>query len=286
MNVAFQGEIGAYSEEAVLSLYPDATAIPQVSFDAVFECTETGVVDRAVIPIENSLFGSVHVNYDLLSRHELHIVGEWYLRIQHHLLSVAGSSLETIRKVYSHPQAIGQCQDFLKRYLPHADAISSYDTAGAAKMVAERKDPSLAAIASRRASQEYGLEVLQSGIESNHQNFTRFLALKKLGASERLPDGLPAPERKVDGMKTSIMYAVKDNVPGALFKSLAVFALRDLDLFKIESRPLIGRPGSYIFYLDFRGTTLDEAVKKAIGHLDEITVDLSVLGSYPQAVIK
>ena len=187
MNVAFQGEIGAYSEEAVLALYPDAAVIPQVSFDAVFECTEAGEVDRAVIPIENSLFGSVHVNYDLLSRHELHIVGEWYLRIQHHLLSVSGSSMDQIRRVYSHPQAIGQCQDFLKRYLPNAEAISSYDTAGAAKMVAERQDRSLAAIASHRASVEYGLSILQSGIESNHQNFTRFLALKKLDSSEILP---------------------------------------------------------------------------------------------------
>ena len=285
MNVAFQGEIGAYSEEAVLALYPDAKVVPKVSFDAVFESTEAGEVERAVIPIENSLFGSVHVNYDLLSRHELHIVAESYLRIQHHLLSMPGSSMEKIRRVYSHPQAIGQCQDFLKRYLPNAEAISSYDTAGAAKMVAERQDQSLAAIASHRASLEYGLSVLQSGIESNHQNFTRFLALKKLDPSGILPDGLPAPEREEEGMKTSIMYAVKENVPGALFKSLAVFALRDLDLFKIESRPLIGRPGSYIFYLDFKGTTYDEPVKKAIAHLDEITVDLSVLGSYPQAVI-
>ena len=165
------------------------------------------------------------MNYDLLSRHELHIVGEWYLRIQHHLLSIPGSSMEKIRRVYSHPQAIGQCQDFLKRYLPNAEAISSYDTAGAAKMVAERQDQSLAAIASHRASLEYGLSILQSGIESNHQNFTRFLALKKLDPSGILPDGLPAPEREEEGMKTSIMYAVKENVPGALFKSLAVFAL-------------------------------------------------------------
>ena len=153
-------------------------------------------------------------------------------------------------------------------------------------MVAEKGDPALAAIASHRASLEYGLAVLQSGIESNHQNFTRFLALKKLAEEEILSDGLPAPEREEGAMKTSVLYAVKENVPGALFKSLAVFALRDLDLFKIESRPLIGRPGSYIFYLDFKGTTLDESVKKAIDHLDEITVDLNVLGSYPQAAIE
>ena len=286
MRVAFQGEIGAYSEEAVLSLYPDAEVVPQVSFDAAFEAVEDGRVDRAVIPIENSLFGSVHVNYDLLSRHQLHIVGEWYLRIQHHLMSVGGSSIQMIKRVYSHPQALGQCQDFIKNYLPHAEAISSYDTAGAAKMVAEKGDQRIAAIASHSASLEYGLAILQSGIESNHQNFTRFLALKKLNDNGLLDDGLPAPEREEGLMKTSIMYAIKENVPGALFKSLAVFALRDLDLFKIESRPLIGRPGSYIFYLDLEGTTRDEAVKKAISHLDEITVDLKVIGSYPRAQIQ
>ena len=286
MKVAFQGEIGAYSEEAVFALYPDAEVVPQISFDAVFDAVEAETVDRAVIPIENSLFGSVHVNYDLLSRHNHHIVGEWYLRIQHHLMSVGGSSISEIKRVYSHPQALGQCQDFLKNYLPHAEAISSYDTAGAAKMVAEKKDPSSAAIASHRASLEYGLTILQSAIESNHQNFTRFLALKKLDDSCLLKDGLPAPEREEGLMKTSIMYAIKENVPGALFKSLAVFALRDLDLFKIESRPLIGRPGSYIFYLDLEGTTRDEPVKKAIAHLDEITVDLKVIGSYPRALIQ
>ena len=286
MKVAFQGEIGAYSEEAVFALYPEAEVVPQVSFDAAFESVESNEVDRAVIPIENSLFGSVHVNYDLLSRHRLHIVGEWYLRIQHHLMSVAGSSIKSVKKVFSHPQALGQCQDFIKQYLPHAEAVSSYDTAGAAKMVAENGDPTMAAIASHRASLEYGLTILQSAIESNHQNFTRFLALKKLDNAGLLEDGLPAPEKEQGLMKTSIMYAIKENVPGALFKSLAVFALRDLDLFKIESRPLIGRPGSYIFYLDLEGTTRDEPVKKAIAHLDEITVDLKVIGSYPRASIK
>ena len=286
MNVAFQGEIGAYSEEAVLALYPGATVAPQVSFESVFEQVENGSVDRGVIPIENSLFGSVHVNYDLLSQHRLLIVGEWYLRIEHHLLSTKGSSLAQIEKVFSHPQAIGQCQEFIKKYLSHAEVVFSYDTAGAAKMVAERGDASHAAIASRRASLEYGLSILQSGIESNHQNFTRFLALKKADRKGNPDNDSPLCERKDGLMKTSIMYAMRENVPGALFKSLAVFALRELDLFKIESRPLIGRPGSYIFYLDVEGTTDDEAVKKAIDHLSEITVDLKVLGSYPRASIE
>ncbi len=285
MTVAFQGEIGAYSEEAVLALFPQAAVRPCKSFEDVFELVETGTVNRGVIPIENSLFGSVHVNYDLLSKHGLHIVGEYYLRIQHHLLAAAGSSLSRIAAVYSHPQALGQCQAFLKTHLAHADPVPAYDTAGAAKMVAEKNDPTVAAIASRSAALEYGLKVLESGIESNHQNFTRFLALQQLTGDELGEEGWPVATLAGAAMKTSIMYAMKENVPGALFKSLAVFALRDLDLFKIESRPLIGRPGSYIFYLDLAGTTRDEAVKKAIDHLGEITVDLKVLGSYPRAAI-
>ena len=286
MNVAFQGEIGAYSEEAVLALYPGATIEPLVSFEAVFERVESGAVDRGVVPIENSLFGSVHVNYDLLNKYDLHIVGEWYLRIRHHLLGVMGTTFEGIEHVHSHPQALGQCQEYLKTHLSHANAVPSYDTAGAAKMVAVKQDTRYAAIASQRASIEYGLQVLASGIESNHQNFTRFLSLKKLDEQELLEDGLPAPERIEEAMKTSITYVMKENVPGALFKSLAVFALREVDLFKIESRPLIGRPGSYVFYLDLAGTTKDEAVKKALGHLSELTVDLNVLGSYPRARIE
>lgn len=278
MKVAFQGEIGAYSEEAVLALFPDAEVVPSVSFERVFEQVENRHVAYGVIPIENSLFGSVHVNYDLLRQHDLRISGEWYLRIQHHLLVREGVRLEDIEAVYSHPQALGQCQDYLKAHLGHAEVIPAYDTAGAAKMVAEESGHRYAAIASHRASLEYGLAVLASGIESNHQNYTRFLALQR-------PDNAGSSETASQPMKTSIVYSVQENVPGALFKSLAVFALRDLDLFKIESRPLIGSPGSYVFYLDLEGDIAQEPVKKALGHLEEIAADVKVLGSYARASI-
>ncbi len=281
MKVAFQGELGAYSEEAVLALFPDADVCPRVSFDEVFASVESEQVDFGVIPIENSLFGSVHANYDLLRRHDLQIIGEWHLRIQHHLLASPGVTLDQIKQVHSHPQALGQCQDYLRSHLPGAEVVPAYDTAGAAKMVAEGAYQDRAAIASRVAGEIYNLEVLAAGIESDHQNYTRFLALKKKPVASA--DVL----RGVTGaMKTSVMYAIKENVPGALFKSLAVFALRDLDLFKIESRPLVGSPGKYYFYIDLDGTAEDERVKRALGHLEEIAADVKVLGSYARAAIR
>ena len=276
MKIAFQGEIGAYSEEAVLALFPAAEVVPLMSFDEVFAAVEAGQVEYGVIPIENSLFGSVHVNYDLLREHSLVIVGEWYLRIQHQLMAGAAATIDRIRRVYSHPQALGQCRNYLKEHLSHVEVVPAYDTAGAAKMVAESGKPEEAAIASRRAALEYNLSILAQDIESNHQNYTRFLALTR-------PDFVPTGEvleNQAGPFKTSIVYAMKENVPGALFKSLAVFALRDLDLFKIESRPLIGSPGSYVFYLDLEGTIEEEGVVRALGHLEEIAADVKVLGSY------
>lgn len=273
MKIAFQGETGAFSEEAVWALYGEAEAVPLPSMEAVFEAVEAGRVARGVVPIENSLFGSVHVNYDLLRAHHVQIVGELKLRIRHHLMAVPGATRDGIRRVYSHPQALGQCQTYLREQLPHTEVLPTYDTAGAAKMVAERGQIDVAAIAAERAADEYDLVVLAADIESHHQNYTRFLALARDG------DLAPAPEAP---LKTSIVFALRENVPGALFKSLAVFALRDLDLFKVESRPLVGSPGNYLFYLDFEGALADEPVQRALDHLGEITAQLKVLGSYPQ----
>ncbi len=281
MKVAFQGELGAYSEEAVHALFPGASVQPKVSFDDVFHSVESGEVDSGVIPIENSLFGSVHVNYDLLRRHNLQITGEWHLRIQHHLLVNEGVTLDEVTHVFSHPQALGQCQDFIREHLASAKVVPAYDTAGAAKMVAEQNIRGQAAIASNRAGEKYGLDFLASGIESDHQNYTRFLALQ---TTDRAAAHAPAV-RPAELMKTSVMYAVQENVPGALFKSLAFFALRDLDLFKIESRPLIGSPGKYVFYIDLQGTVEEERVKRALGHLGEIAANVKVLGSYARAEI-
>jgi prephenate dehydratase len=234
-------------------------------------------VDRAVIPIENSLFGSVHANYDLLREHPVWIVGELNLRIRHHLMARAGVPVSAIRRVYSHPQALGQCQTFLRERLPEAEVIPAYDTAGAAKMVAEQAEDDAAAIAGEQAAAEYGLDVLAAGIESNHQNYTRFLVL----AHERERENAEALVGPADApFKTSVVFAFRENVPGALFKSLAVFALRELDLFKVESRPLIGSPGSYLFYLDVEGAVSDAPVQRAMDHLGELTAFVKVLGSY------
>ncbi len=275
MKVAFQGEIGAFSEEAVWALYGEVEVAPSPSMGAVFEAVEAGRVERGVVPIENSLFGSVHVNYDLLRAHHVQIVGELKLRIRHHLMAVPGATLGSIRRVHSHPQALGQCQTFLRERLPRAEAVPAYDTAGAAKMVAAGGARDVAAIAPERAAVEYGLDVLAADIESHHQNYTRFLALAREGGPLILAEAGTA-------LKTSIVFALRENVPGALFKSLAVFALRDLDLFKVESRPLVGSPGNYLFYLDFEGSTADEPVQRALDHLGEITAEMKVLGSYPQ----
>lgn len=279
LTIAFQGETGAYSEEAVRRLFPGAVCVPLPSFEEVFAAVEGGTVDRAVIPIENSLFGSVHVNYDLLRAHALVITGELQLRVRHNLMAAPGTTLAEVRQVYSHPQALGQCQAFLHTHLPQAEAVPAYDTAGAAKMVAERGIPGEAAIASARAAAEYGLEILAAGIESNQQNYTRFLALAR-------PADAP-PSASVPGVpyKTSLVCALRDNVPGSLFKALAVFALRDVNLFKIESRPLVGSPGDYLFYLDVAGSVDDPILQRALGHLSELTSSLKILGSYPRGEV-
>ena len=279
MIVAFQGEIGAFSEEAVLAFFgEEAELLPCETFEKAFDATATGTADRSVIPIENSLHGSVHTNYDLLRKHELSITGELELRIRHCLMALPGVERQDLRRVLSHPQALGQCQDFLQNELSNAEPIPAYDTAGAAHMVASEKLRDAAAIASERAAAEYDLHILAAGIESNHQNYTRFLTL----SSE--PE-TPTASSADQPVKTSLVFSLKKNVPGALFKSLAVFALRDLDLFKIESRPLIGHPGQYLFYLDVEGTRTDEPLQRALDHLHELTSSIRLLGSYPQGRI-
>lgn len=272
MNVAFQGETGAYSEEAVSALCPGAQPVSCTTFEHVFIAVRDNQVEHGIIPIENSLHGSVHQNYDLLQEFSLVISGEVHLRVRHLLLGVAGSTMGNIKTVYSHPQALGQCRSFLRDSLPDAELIPSYDTAGAAKMIAEQGSQESAAIASVRAAEEYDLIVHAESIESNHNNFTRFLRLSR--PSNSIEPG--ANER----IKTSIVYAQHENVPGSLFKSLAVFALRDIDLLKIESRPLVGSPGKYLFYLDLGGSANDTAVKNALHHLEEVAASVKVLGSY------
>lgn len=274
LRVAYQGEPGAFSEEAVEQVFDDAEPSPRATFEDVFDAVERGVVERAVVPIENAVFGSVRVNYDHLRTHDVTIVGELELRIRHCLMAPDGASLDGLAVVRSHQQALGQCRDWLRAHVPQATPEATPDTAGAAREVAATGDPTVAAVASRRAASEYGLTLLAEGLEDNAQNFTRFLVLA--------PSGSGAEPVGSGPIKTSLAFVLQENVPGALFKSLAVFALRELDLLKIESRPLVGHPGRYRFYLDVDGDVTSEAVARALDHLREITMELQVLGSYPQ----
>ncbi|MCZ7574736.1 MAG: prephenate dehydratase [Ardenticatenaceae bacterium] len=270
LRVAFQGEPGAYSEGAALAFFGAETAtVPCESFDDVFAAVTGGHAGRAMIPIENSLAGSIHRNYDLLLRHDLHIIGELNFRVHHNLLALPGVALSDVRRVLSHPQALAQCEGFIDRLGVVREA--TYDTAGSAKMVRQQALLDAAAIASTHAAEVYGLAILAAGIEDDPENYTRFLALA--GEPHPVPPGVPA--------KTSIVFALK-NAPGVLFKALSVFALRDIDLTKIESRPMRGTRWEYVFYLDFAASLEDDASQNALRHLGEIATMLRVLGSYPR----
>jgi prephenate dehydratase len=267
MKVSFQGEPGAYSEQAAFNYFGDVETLPCDSFDEMFDSVASGKSDAALIPIENSLAGSIHQNYDLLLRHDLHIVGEYLLRVRHCLIANSGVKKEEIKKAISHPQALGQCAGYLRSHGIKAEQV--YDTAGGVKMLKESEALDVAAIASKRAAELYGMQILEEGIEDNAENYTRFLAV---GRESIVPEG---------EVKTSIVFTLKDQ-PGALFKALSVFALRDIDLTKIESRPLRGKPWEYLFYIDFIGSTNDDASKRALDHLGEYAIMLRVLGSYPR----
>lgn len=279
MRVAFQGEPGAYSEQAVFNYFGKVETNPCESFDAVFDSVVSDACEFGLIPIENSLAGSIHQNYDLLLRHDLHIVGEHLLRVQHCLIALPGVKKEDIKKAISHPQALGQCAAYLRGLGIKPEQV--YDTAGSVKILKESGARDTAAIASRRAAELYEMHILEEGIEDNPENYTRFLAITK---SAIQPEGEANPALdgiEVSGAKTSIVFTLK-NQPGALFKALSVFALRDIDLTKIESRPLQGKPWEYLFYIDFIGAKQEETVRKALDHLGEYALMLRVLGSYPR----
>ena len=274
VRVAFQGERGAFSEEAaVVHFGADVSPIPCRSFSEVFTAVGTGAADFGVVPIENSLTGSIYSNYDLLVEHKLHIVGETEVRIRHCLLCLPGVSVEEIRRVLSHPQALAQCERTLRKLLPWAEPVPVYDTAGSAKILREKGLKDAAAVAGKRAAEIYGLVVLKEGIEDSAENYTRFLVLSQKPAC---PEG---------AAKTSVVFAV-ENVPGALYRCLEPFATRGIDLAKIESRPLRGRRWEYVFYLDFVGNLQERRVREAVKELRERTKFLRILGCYPHKVGK
>lgn len=269
VKVAYQGEPGAYSEAALLNYFgPEVLASGKPDFEDVFESVEKGECEFAFLPIENSLAGSIHRNYDLMREHSLYIIGEIQLRVHHCLIALPGVQMDEVRVVKSHVQALDQCRGYLARW-PGISVRPVYDTAGAVKQLSEEKDRHTAAIASRRAAELYGMTILEEGIEDNQQNFTRFLILSKQAV---------VPQANA---KTSVLVSLRHE-PGSLFKALSVFALRDIDLLKLESRPLIGQPGEYLFYIDFAGASTDAKVKRALAHLEEYALMLRVLGSYPR----
>jgi prephenate dehydratase len=245
--------------------------LPCESFDDVFDAISRGECSHVLLPFENSLAGSIHRNYDLILRHQVDIVGEYYLRVSHCLLGLPNAQLEDIRDVHSHPQALAQCEHNLARL--KYTRVAEKDTAGSARLVKEWGDPRKAAIASSRAAQVYDLEILVEHFEDNSANYTRFLALTQ--------EPIPADRLEEGDYKTSVVFSLK-NQPGALFRALSVFALRDIDLTKIESRPIAGKPWEYMFYIDFIGHQQSLNCKRALDHLGELAAYLRVLGSYPR----
>jgi len=266
MRIAYQGEPGAFSEAAAGLIQPQATTVPCKSFEEVFDAVARGNVSHGIVPIENSIGGSIHRNYDLLLEHELPIVGEVELKVEHALLAMPGVALESVTRVYSHPQALAQCERFLQS-LPGVEVVATYDTAGSAKMIRDGGVKDAAAIASARAAAIFGLEVLRAGIQDYEANITRFLLICK----RPVPIGTPD--------KTSIVVSL-GNEPGSLFKALSVFALRNIDLTKLESRPIRGRPWEYLFYIDLGIAREELQCARALVHLGEFARSLRTLGTY------
>jgi len=265
LRIGFQGERGAYGEEATLSFFgPTVQAVPLPSFRAVFEAVQQGRIDGGVVPVENSLAGSVIDNVDLLIEFPVSITGELALHIRHCLLAPAGTALADVERAFSHPQALAQCTAFLRQH--GITPVPESDTAGAARRLSEQRTPRSAAIASRNAASLYGLTVLQEGIQDMPGNYTRFVSLGAL------------PARQGSRSKTAIVLTV-ENVPGALHRVLGVFATRGLDLIRLETRPL-RRRGEYYFCLDIAGAKDEPPLAAALGEAERACSTFRVLGSY------
>jgi arogenate/prephenate dehydratase len=267
MRIAFQGADGAYSQAAAVRAWPQAETVGFESFDEVFRAVETGRVSHGLLPVENSIGGSIHRNYDLLLDHDLPIVAETELPVVHNLLALPGVELGAIRRVFSHPQGLAQCEEYLKRH-PAFELVATYDTAGSARIIRDEKLTDTAAIASARAAELFGLNVLEAGIQDYADNVTRFILIGRDSQTNEPPD------------KTTIAFALH-NAPGALFKALSVFALMDIDLTKLESRPARGLPWEYVFFADLAVGRNEVRCGRAIVHLAEFARWVKTLGSYP-----
>jgi prephenate dehydratase len=269
-RVAFQGERGAFSEEAALRLLgEEIELVPRPSFESLFAAINEGSADYALAPLENSLAGSVQRSYDLLLEHSLRIAGEVIIPISHSLISCPGATLEAIRTVESHPVALAQCLRFLGAHA-QIRPLATEDTAGSVAQVVRRGDKTCAAIAGRRAAEVYGGVILLEHLEDHRENYTRFVLLTK---STRVSD---------EADKLSLIIKLPDGA-GTLYHALEPFARHGLNLLKLESRPIKGRPWEYYFYLDLQASTKEEKVAEALAELKELAIEVRVLGCYPSA---
>jgi prephenate dehydratase len=273
-RIAFQGTHGANSEVAARKVFGAlCSTLPRDTFEDVFAAVVERKAVYAIIPIENSLAGSIHQNYDLLLSHTLHIVGETQLRIQHALMAPRGVPIRALRFVRSHPQALAQCGEFFRTH-PTIKPVPFFDTAGAAESLLTEHRDDTGAIANALAARLYGLSILRRNVENREKNITRFLVLGRT----------PSRPRKNVRTKTSIVFSPAQNQVGILFRILGVFALRDIDLVKIESRPDPKRTFSYLFYCDLAGNPSEPNVAHALEHLREMVTRLKILGVYRRSV--
>jgi prephenate dehydratase len=268
IRIAFQGERGAYSEMAIMLKFPTSTAIPLKTFYDVFETVKTHRNGIAVVPIENSIEGSVSETYDLLLQDKIYVSGEIFQRINHCL--IVNKGYKNIINVYSHPQALGQCRNYIQRN--KLEPIPAFDTAGAVKFIKENKMMSSAAIASRRAAEIYDMEILDEGIEDKKNNFTRFFVI-----SQQLVEKPSGKDR------TSIIFAL-EHKPGSLYQVLKEFSRKSINLTRIESRPTKETPWEYYFYVDFDGHYNDEKVKLTLNRIKTQTKFFKLLGSYQKGI--
>jgi chorismate mutase/prephenate dehydratase len=268
VKVAFQGERGAYSESAVHQFFgPEVQPEPCKQFTDVFKCVNTGKTEYGMVPIENSIEGSVNQVYDLFLLYDLKVKGELALKIDHCLIANQKTQLNSIKMIYSHPQALAQCRNYLERL--GCEFRSTYDTAGSVKMIREKRMIDAAAVASARAAEIYEMRILAKDIADTPNNYTRFFALSK---TEAPPSGAD---------KTSVIFSTKHR-PGALYKALGELASRGINLTKIESRPTKQRPWEYNFYLDFEAHQREKRCEEALEGLRANSVFVKVLGSYPK----
>lgn len=277
-RIAFQGERGAFSEEAARKLLgADVVLVPRGTFDATFAAIENGLADYVLAPMENSLAGSVHRSFDLLVESGLHITGEVIIPIAHNLIALPGAAFEGLASVESHPVALAQCERFFVAH-PGLQRIAAEDTAGSVRTIMRAGDKKRAAIASKRAAELYGAVILREHLEDDRENYTRFFLLapapKGLGEVAGLPASAPD--------KISLVFQLA-HVPGALLRALDPFARRNINMMKIESRPVHGSPWQYRFYLDLQAAASDPEVVAALGELQKTVVELKVLGSYKSA---